>query len=130
MVRLSGGALSRGGYSPRTKLRCHHLISALNAQFPDLTTVRSFHKQATWVIDVLGLFSYMLSMGLYTTRHCITSGRFVEELNVYILYIDPPESCGVCYTLAPTRLRLITPRVYQIHPSFLVVYLLLKPHLH
>ena len=32
-------------------------------------------------------------------------------------------SCGVCDTLVVTRLRLVTPRVYVIHHSFLGVYL-------
>ena len=34
------------------------------------------------VIDVLGLFFDMLSMGFYTTRHWQTSGRLVQELNI------------------------------------------------
>ena len=34
------------------------------------------------VIDVLGLFFDMLSMGFYTTRHWQTSGRLVQELDV------------------------------------------------
>ena len=57
-------------------------------QFPghgcmdDLTTERSFDLQATWVIDVLGKFFDMLSMGFCTTRRCQTSGRLVQELSV------------------------------------------------
>ena len=34
------------------------------------------------VIDVLGLFFDVLSMGFYTTRHWQTSGRLVQELDV------------------------------------------------
>ena len=47
----------------------------------DLTTESSFDSQGMWVIDVLDLYSDMLSMGV-----CIpgwkTSGRLVQELNV------------------------------------------------
>ena len=35
------------------------------------------------IIDVLGLFLDMLSMGVYTTRHWQTSGRLVQELNIF-----------------------------------------------
>ena len=75
-----------------------HLIPAVNAQyttvrpiatqFPghgcldDLTTERSFNSQATCVVDVLGLFFDMLSMGFCTTGHWQTSGRLVQELNI------------------------------------------------
>ena len=41
----------------------------------------SFDSQATWVIDVFGIFLDMLSMGICTTRHWETSGRLVQELN-------------------------------------------------
>ena len=34
------------------------------------------------VIDVLGLFFDVLSMGFYTNRHWQTSGRLVQELDV------------------------------------------------
>ena len=39
------------------------------------------------------------------------------------VHIIPNGSCGVCDTLVVTRLRLVTPRVYPIHHSFLGVYL-------
>ena len=45
----------------------------------DLTTERSFDLQTTWVIDVLGLLSDMLSMGVRITRHRQISGRQVQE---------------------------------------------------
>ena len=48
----------------------------------DLTTECSFDAQATWVIDVLGLFIDMPSMVVCTTRHWETSGRLVQEINV------------------------------------------------
>ena len=48
----------------------------------DLTTERSVHLQATWVIEVLDLFSDMLSMGVCTTSHWQMSGWLVQELNV------------------------------------------------
>ena len=48
----------------------------------DLTTECSFDTQATWVIDVLGLFIDMPSMVVCTTRHCETSGRLVQEIEV------------------------------------------------
>ena len=35
----------------------------------DLTTERRFHLQGMWVIDMLGLLFYMLSMGLCTMRY-------------------------------------------------------------
>ena len=40
-----------------------------------------FDSQATRVIDVLGLFFDMLSIGVCTTRHWPTSGRLVQELS-------------------------------------------------
>ena len=52
----------------------------------DLTTERSFASQDTWVINVVGLLSDMLAMGLRTTRHWQTSGRLVQELNVCTVY--------------------------------------------
>ena len=50
----------------------------------DLTTGRSFDSQATCtqVIDMIGSFFEMLSMGVCTTRHWQTSSRLVQELNV------------------------------------------------
>ena len=48
----------------------------------DLTTERSFDSQVTWVIDVLGLFFDILSVGVCTTRYWQTSGGLVQELNV------------------------------------------------
>ena len=47
----------------------------------DLTTERGFDSQATWVIDVPGLFLDMLSMGVCATRRWKMSGRLVQELN-------------------------------------------------
>ena len=58
-------------------------IRLFATQFPgygyidDLTTERSFDLQATGVIDVLGLFFDMISMGVYTTRHWPMAGRLV-----------------------------------------------------
>ena len=84
-------------------LQYRHLIPALNewatrawyttacpiaCQFPghgcmdDPIAERGFDSQATWVLGVLGVFFDMLSMGVCTTRHCQTSGRLVQELNV------------------------------------------------
>ena len=34
------------------------------------------------MIDVFGLFYWHLTMAFYTTRHCHTSGRLVQKLNV------------------------------------------------
>ena len=45
---------------------------------PDLTTERRFDSHATWFIGVLGLFFEMLSMEVYATRPCQTSGRLVQ----------------------------------------------------
>ena len=36
--------------------------------------IASYDWQATWVVDVLGLFSNVISMGVCTTRHWQTSG--------------------------------------------------------
>ena len=73
-----------------TAVQCGHLIPALNAgairtkyttarpiaiQFymhgcmDNLTIERGFDSQAKWVIDVLGLFSDMLSTFVFTTSH-------------------------------------------------------------
>ena len=54
----------------------------IGTQFPgqgcmdDLTTERSVSSQATWVIDVLGLFFDFLSMGV------LENIRLVQEFNV------------------------------------------------
>ena len=48
----------------------------------NLTTEGTFHLQAKCVFDVLGLFLNLKSMVVCTTRHCQTSGRLVQELNV------------------------------------------------
>ena len=47
----------------------------------DHTTERSFVSQATWVIDMLGLFLDMFSIAVCSTRHWHTFGRLVQELN-------------------------------------------------
>ena len=52
----------------------------------DLKTKRSFDSQASCVINVFGLFSDILSMGVCTTRLLQTSGRLVQELNGCIVY--------------------------------------------
>ena len=49
----------------------------------ELTNEGSFDSQATWVIDVLGLFFVLtcyLAMGVCTTRHLKMSGRRKEGL--------------------------------------------------
>ena len=57
---------------------CHQIILAMRA----VKTERNFDLQATWVIDVPGLFFDMFSMGVCTTRHWEVSGRPVQELHV------------------------------------------------
>ena len=52
----------------------------------DLTIEHSFDSQATWIIDVLGLFFDMLPIGVCTTGHLQTSGRLVQELNICTVY--------------------------------------------
>ena len=49
---------------------------------PDRITKRSYDSQATWVIDMIGLFLDMLSIAVCTTRHKLTSARQVQELDV------------------------------------------------
>ena len=49
----------------------------------DLTTKRCFDSQATCVIDELGSFFDMLSMGVFTTKHRQTSGWLEQGLNAY-----------------------------------------------
>ena len=44
-----------------------------------------FDPKATWVIDVLGLFFDMLSIG--TSKHWQTSGQ-LQEINVCTLYTN------------------------------------------
>ena len=39
-------------------------------------------SQAIWVFGVTDVSFYMLSMGLFTTSHWLTSGRVVQELNI------------------------------------------------
>ena len=53
----------------------------------DLTTERSFDSQARWVIDVLDEYFDMLSMGVCTTKHRLTSGRLVQELNIFTVFL-------------------------------------------
>ena len=52
-----------------------------------LTTERSLDLQTTRVIDVLGLFFAMSSMGVCATRHWQTTGRLVQGLHVRIVYV-------------------------------------------
>ena len=86
----------------RCTLQCRHIIPALNAWAARAyyTTARPIGTQIhghgctdylkierrcyyyIQVIDVLGLFFDMLSMGFYTTRHWQTFGRLVQELNI------------------------------------------------
>ena len=56
----------------------------------DHTTESYFDLQATWVINVFGLLSDMLSMGVCTTRHWQASGRLVQELNVCTAHVHQP----------------------------------------
>ena len=42
----------------------------------------------TWIIDVLGSFFDMLSMGVCTPRHWQTPGRLMQELNVCTVMIE------------------------------------------
>ena len=83
---------------------CTHYVGAVRAeyttgrpiaiQFPgngcmdDLTTESSFHSQATWVINVLGLFFDILPIGVCTTEHWQTSGRLVLEFKVYSILLQ------------------------------------------
>ena len=71
-------------------VQSRHLILALNARLcpsflgmDDLTTECSYASQATWFIDVFGLFFDMLFIGVCMTRHWKMSGRLVQELNAY-----------------------------------------------
>ena len=75
---------------------CHPVYWAwIRPQVSDLTTESSFDSQASWVIDVLCLYSNMLSLGVCTTRHWQTSGRLVQELNVCT--VEPREARGPKY---------------------------------
>ena len=47
-----------------------------------LTTEHILICKATWVIDVFGLFLYMLAMGVCTTKHWKTPSRLVQEVNL------------------------------------------------
>ena len=47
-----------------------------------IATERRFDSQATWVIDMLGLFLVILSIGVCTTRYWQTSGQLVQEVNI------------------------------------------------
>ena len=52
----------------------------------DITTECSFDSQATRVIDVLGLFFDMLSVGVCTTMCWQASDGLVRELNIRTVY--------------------------------------------
>ena len=62
-----------------------HVARLIDTQFHghgcmnNLTTQRCIESQATWVIDVLGLFFDILSRGACTIRNWQTSGRLVQE---------------------------------------------------
>ena len=58
----------------------------LHGCMDDLTTVRSFDLQHTWVIDMLGLYFDILSMVVCTPRHGQTSGQLAQELIVCTVY--------------------------------------------
>ena len=61
----------------------------------ELKTERSFYSQATWIIDVLSFIILMFSMGVCITRHLLTSGRLVQELDVCTVpYCEYPTVCG------------------------------------
>ena len=66
-------------------------------QFPglgcmdDLKTKRRVDKEATWVIDMLGLFLDMYSMGVCTTRQWQTAGRLVQEFDICTVHIKRKE---------------------------------------
>ena len=72
-----------------------HGTSPIAIQFPgngcmdDLTTERSFESQATWTIDVFGLFLLFMSVCATTQRQA--SCRPVQELNVCTV---PYSICG------------------------------------
>ena len=48
----------------------------------DLRNDRSLKLQATWVIDVFGLFCICYPWVVFTSRHLQMSGRLVKELNI------------------------------------------------
>ena len=64
---------------PRHNTRPHVRLPPSFLDMDDLTTERGFDLQATWVIDVLGLF---FDMSVCTTRHWQMFGRQLQELNV------------------------------------------------
>ena len=66
---------------PHTRMAPSFL--GMDARSNDLTTDRSVNSQATWVIDVLGLFFDMLSMGYYTTRLWQTFTRIMQESDIH-----------------------------------------------
>ena len=53
----------------------------------DTTTELSIDFQATWVIDVLGIFFDLLSLGVCTTSHWQMFGRLMQKLNVCTLNV-------------------------------------------
>ena len=53
----------------------------------DLTIERSFDKQTTWVIDVLGLLLLTCYPWLFRTRHWQTPGRVVQEVIVCTVHV-------------------------------------------
>ena len=57
-------------------------VNQLHACIDDITTGSSVDRLATWVIDVLGLFLDMISMGVCTPRNWQISSRLVQEVYV------------------------------------------------
>ena len=72
----------------------------------ELTTERNFDSQATWVIDVFCIIFDVLSMGVCTTRHSLTSGRLVQEFNVCTVHPSVQGRLDVQYDRLYTAISL------------------------
>ena len=62
---------------------CHPMCVLGNKSKGELTNERRIDSQATWVIDVLGLFFDMFPIGVGTIRRWPMPSRLVQELNIF-----------------------------------------------
>ena len=80
-------------------IRLHARLPPIFLGMDDLIPGRSFDSQAKWVIDVLRLYSDMLSMGVCITRNWHTSGQRVQELNVCTCTVEMSHLLGIEVTI-------------------------------
>ena len=70
---------------PGHNTRPHFRLKPSFLGMDDLATKRTFDLQPRGVIDVLGPFFGIISLGVCTVRHWWTSDRLVQEFNACIV---------------------------------------------